>query len=214
MPVKRRQSKRREGVTDAQFAYLRDEPFPEETGEFEKWAIEFDSPGVGPSIRELWADFRDEIITEWIAEAAGTRPSVWWRYDAPREPVGTWPGCYWDGTLPLPRQRIGGIGTPKHDVFAYVPQYRFGVPTLWIEEWEVEYYSGCTKDIHGEPIGQNLAGKHFAGLAIDLQNPPTFESTATYLDRHGLLWPGERKLTAADFAPERITDIFDFGSTI
>jgi hypothetical protein len=59
---------------------------------------------------------------------------------------------------------------------------------LWVTSWMVAYY-----------------GKDFAGQAIDRANPPTFESQATFLERHKLLLPGERRrLTAADFAPEAI----------
>jgi hypothetical protein len=46
---------------------------------------------------------------------------------------------------------------------------------------------------------------------IDKANPPTFESQAAYLKRHGLLTKEEmRTLTDADYAPERITEIMEF----
>jgi hypothetical protein len=192
-------------ITDLAWAYLCDADLSEHEPGFEGWLLEFN---VDNGTAALWQEHGPVILEWWMIEHPGTRPSLWWQFDAPREPIGTWPDCYYDGMLPLPRQRIGGIGTPKFDVFAYSPNYRSGIPTLWVESWEVEYYSGRAKDIHGNPIGQNFAGKHFAGLAIDPQNPPVFEAEATYLDRHNLLLPGERKrLTAADFAPERITDI-------
>jgi hypothetical protein len=31
--------------------------------------------------RNLWIAHRDEVLAEWIARRAGTRPSLWWRYD-------------------------------------------------------------------------------------------------------------------------------------
>ncbi len=40
-------------------------------------------------------------------------------------------------------------------------------------------------------------------IEIETEDPPIFESQATYLDRLGLLLPGERKrLTAEDFEPD------------
>jgi hypothetical protein len=44
-----------------------------------------------------------------------------------------------------------------------------------------------------------------AWTAIDPADPPTFESQATYLRRHGLLTPEERaRLTAGAFKPETV----------
>ena len=41
-----------------------------------------------------------------------------------------------------------------------------------------------------------------AMVDVDENDPPTFEAQATYLERHGLLLPGERKrLKKADFEP-------------
>jgi hypothetical protein len=44
-----------------------------------------------------------------------------------------------------------------------------------------------------------------SGVAIDPDNPPIYESQASYLERHGLFLPGERRrLKPADFEPERV----------
>ena len=132
------------------------------------------------------ATARDEILKEWIATAPGTRPVHWWRFDAPRQPLGNFPECYYDGKLPEPRARLGGIGTPAHEVLNYVPAYFAGIPTSWVLASDVKYYR---------------AG--FAGVTIDPENPPQYESEATYLDRLGLLLPGEKKrLRAADWESE------------
>jgi hypothetical protein len=46
-------------------------------------------------------------------------------------------------------------------------------------------------------------GEDFAGVAIDENDSPRYESQAAYLERHGLLTPAERRrLTEKDFAPE------------
>lgn len=47
-------------------------------------------------------------------------------------------------------------------------------------------------------------------IEIDLSDPPRFESEATYLQRHRLLTPGERRrLTAEDFKPTKIEALPD-----
>ena len=134
---------------------------------------------------------RDEILAAWTADAPGTRPSFWWKFDAPRQPLGTFPGCFWDGKLPEPRRRLGGIGTPSHECLAYKPHYDYGLPAHWVKKWESDYY--------------NSEGD-FEGVAIDPENPPKYESEAAYLERHALFLPGEKKrLQKADFEPELIT---------
>ena len=65
---------------------------------------------------------------------------------------------------------------------------------------QVNYYSGTAVDVRGNPIGGKLAV--FAGVAIDADDPPMFESEASYLDRLGLFLPGEKKrLKKADWDP-------------
>jgi hypothetical protein len=36
-----------------------------------------------PTVAELWREHCDRVIAEWIVENPGTRPSLWWKYDAP-----------------------------------------------------------------------------------------------------------------------------------
>jgi hypothetical protein len=69
----------------------------------------------------------------------------------------------------------------------------------------VRYYSGLAVDVHGNPIGGALA--LFKGVAIDPEDPPTFESQAAYLKRHGQFLTGEaRRLKKADWEPAVITE--------
>jgi len=90
-------------------------------------------------------------------------------------------------------------------VLAYVPEFAFGIPARWVTQWQADYYNGRAKDIHGKPIGQEFVGRPFAGLPIDPDNPPRYESQATYLKRHGLLLPGERaRLRAGDWRGELV----------
>jgi hypothetical protein len=195
MPIKRRHNKRREDL-------------PEEA---EQW-LHGESKGLGffpysltdQEFADLWAEHADRIIDEHVAEFPGTRPYRWWQYDAPRIAVGASPDCFWDGKLPEPRIRIGGVGTPRHECLGYVPDFSYGLPTTWISQRDVEYYTGSARDVQGNLINPKPPGT-FKGVAIDPDDPPTYESQAAYLERHGLYLPGERRrLTKRDFEPEAI----------
>ena len=84
--------------------------------------------------------------------------------------------------------------------------YSDGLPSIWISQRQVSYYSGIAVDIHGTPIGELLPSNDFHGVAIDPDDPPTFESQAAYLKRHGLFLSGEeRRLRKADWEPEAIS---------
>ena len=129
-------------------------------------------PGVDP-VKELWDEHRDAVLEAWIRERLGTRPSLWWRVDAPRWNAPKEYRCwYYVPMLPEPRLRLGGVGRTAWERYpAYVPSWAFGIPDIWYE--------------------------------VDEDDPPSFESQAAYLRRHGLLFPGEEGLlTAAAFEPE------------
>ena len=66
----------------------------------------------------------------------------------------------------------------------------------------------------GEPARNGLhLGVPAEWLSFDPQDPPIFESEATFLRRLDLLLPGEaRRLKPADFNPQAITQVFDFGN--
>jgi hypothetical protein len=152
-------------------------------------------------LEALWRERCDDIVAEYVDDYPGQRPQRWWEYSAPRSPRGTYKGCAYDGELPEPRKRLGGIGTPAYEVLNYMPSFQFGLPTIWISPTDVDYYNreGLFKHVAPNP---NSAGP-FTGVAIDSNDPPIFESEASYLDRHGLFLPGEKKrLKKSDFEPE------------
>jgi hypothetical protein len=150
----------------------------------------------------LWAEYRDELLALWVTAHLGTRPPEWWEFDAPRSTIQAHAGEF---DVPEPRQRLGGTGTPKHEALAYIPQYDAGIPVDWVDGWEVAYYSGLALDVHGQRIGAEHRKGPFTGVAIDPKDPPVYEAQATYLERHGLLFPGERRrLRKADFEPEAV----------
>jgi hypothetical protein len=87
-----------------------------------------------------------------------------------------------DPVMGEPRRMVGGKGRPK--VYAgnrlWFLSHEFGIP--------VEFHDD----------------------GLDPNDPPIFESQASYMDRHGLFLPGERKLLkAADFAPEVVVYVRD-----
>jgi len=95
---------------------------------------------------------------------------------------GTRPWAWWALEAPRavdtpwrcePRRRVGGVGVAVRDRFAaYDDGGPFGLPWAWLAS------------------------------TLDPADPPRFESEASFLRRHRLLLPAERRrLTAADFRP-------------
>ena len=128
----------------------------------------FDS---GQAIREAWTAHRETLMAEWIGKHPGSRPWGWWRYEAPAEPVENSkviPPGQWSDTH---RQRIGGTGTPSHEVLAIAPHFDRGIPESWVDKRLEDYYNGRAKDIHGKPIGTEYKEGHFKGVAIDKNDP-------------------------------------------
>ena len=166
---------------------LTDQPPPEGRlrDAFEAWCFDWAHEGPPPwgqkSGRQLWSEHGKLIVAEWSVDRPGERPSCWWQFEAPG-----------------PRVRCGGIGTASHERLANALRLHLGVPMDWVTTGVLWTYERLGRDL-GVP-------------AIDPRNPPMYEAQATFLERHKLLLPGERRrLLAADFAPERITDILDFG---
>jgi hypothetical protein len=146
--------------------------------------------GQRPTLAAWWRAVRNELLRDWIAAHPGRRPHAWWALGDAPEPH---------------RRRLGGVGTPCHEVLAYVPSFKFGIPVYWITAGEVG------------PASANRA-EPFRGRAIDPDDPPRYESQATFLDRHGLLSAAERMALPADaFEPEVILpadDVLDPEDTL
>lgn len=159
-------------ISTTEWAFLCDAPRPENADVFRWSELARDSEG---SALALWRQYGATVLEWWCVERPGTRPSLWWRHDAP-EPC---------------RRRLGGVGTPAADRLAYVPRFAYGVPRDWISAALLATYRGL-----GAPLGVP---------AVDPDDLPTFEAEATYLDRLGLLTAAERRrLTADDFEPEAL----------
>ena len=156
-------------VSPTTWALLNDEPLPEN---FNKWER---LDGIS---RARWEQHRDEVLANWIATKPGRRPSLWWQFDAPRLPEsehGDFAGAHFAKDLIQPRERVGGVGTPLHEVSALMPCYALGLPD-----------SGWDDDVSSD-------------------DPPRYESQASYLKRLKLFAPGEaRRVRKSQYAPETI----------
>jgi hypothetical protein len=160
------------------------------TGEREKADVEvFRLSGSPDRLQVVWDAVKNELTKDWIKQNPASRPWLWWQYDAPKERVKCWINT---DIREAQRLRIGGTGTPSYEVLAYVPYFRKGVPSGWISEFDVAYYNGKGKDVHGKRIGTEYKKGDFKAVAYDRNDPPIFESEASYLERHGLLSDKEK----------------------
>jgi hypothetical protein len=178
-------------------------------------------------MRADWNEHRVELLDFWIQDPTpwpehgpsgerfsyvrpggpGSRPWAWWRFTAPRwqpdDPRHA--GAHYVGQLSEPRKRLGGVGTPDYEVLAHAPQFEFGIPVSWVDQWDSDFYNGRALDDDGDVIETKYSEGDFAGEPVDPDDPPIFESQAAYLQRNNLLLPGEReRLTEADFEPETV----------
>src|ERR1019366_9844751 len=117
-------------IADCVWNYLCDIPYKDLDSET-KFAIILLEAGDGEGLREVWNRARGECLGAWLKDHSGTRPAVWWRFDAPRLPFGTWPGCFWDGRLQEPRKQISGAGCDASAISAYMPTFELGLPSCW-----------------------------------------------------------------------------------
>lgn len=152
-------------------------------------SLDYRYPAVRPEeCRAAWNALRDDVLIEWVKQHPGTRPLWWWLFDAP-EPQ---------------RRRLGGIGDPSHEHLGIEQSYEYGIAEYWVTPYDFQLYNGRAVDIHGRKILDYQEG-NFSGRAPDPNDPPQFESQPTYLARHGLLSPQEkRRLKPADFEPETV----------
>jgi hypothetical protein len=187
MPTTRRRRVRnpRHETHPVVIAYLRDEdPNPADYGEgavHALWRAEW-MPG---RMRGIYDVVRADLIEAWARDNPGTRPSAWWKWTATE-----------------PRQRIGGTGSLLSDFMSYAPSYHCGMATRWACEALIRK-GWPTVSLGGKAAGWCAIQELADAIPFDQNDPPLFESQATYLQRLGILLPGERKrLDAEDFAPE------------
>ncbi len=124
-------------------------------------------------LEDEWHRHSDAILREWVKAHPGTRPSMWWAFDAPDE-----------------RERIGGTGMPYSVALPGSPESYFkGMPNRWWTTGSQSFLESSWPKRIASP----------AAVAYDPADPPTFEAEGVFLERHGLLMKGER---VTDRTPE------------
>jgi hypothetical protein len=199
MPTKRtRVVHERSNLSATQLFYASDGLWGNEADVNKFEAFTYKSPTVCPDeCHEVWLAIRDELLPQWINEHPGTRPSWWYLFDpdCPRiEDIRRhgWEGRYFLELIPDLRRRIGGKGDPAYLHYSLVPHFDCGVPDRFVTVEDVKWHRD--------------EGEDFAGIPFDADDPPVYESQASYIDRHNLLTPIERRrLRPKDFEPVKVS---------
>jgi len=80
---------------------------PDDASPWERYKRDFPP---ADRLREAWRDCGPGVLARWVQLRPGTRPSAWWRFDAPRAPRPAGFGAWAEQVFPLPRRRLGGRG--------------------------------------------------------------------------------------------------------
>ena len=81
---------------------------------------------------KIWSEYRDDILDKWIEQRPGTRPRLWWRFDAPKD-LELMQGTAWQGVFPIARRQLGGAGCAVWQRLDYVPVFDKGIPAIWLD---------------------------------------------------------------------------------
>lgn len=133
MPIKRKKPKARHECPPNLWARINDAPLAEDAGRWAEFRYQF------PDEHRLlgaWHKYGEEVLATWIKQHPGTRPSTWWRFDAPRvngdflDELRRHGFDDWVLAHPQPRAVVGGTGTPGAR-----PESSFGILRDW---WTVD----------------------------------------------------------------------------
>jgi len=113
-----------------------------------------------------WKLEREAVLREWVKAHPGTRPVHWWWYDARER-----------------RRRVGGTGSVYWAAMPETPTSYFrGMPNRW---WTASHLEFLTRHTY---MRQQPSAD---AVPYDVKDPPLFEAEGVYLERLGLLLPGE-----------------------
>lgn len=127
MPTRRLRVQRAE-IDPALWAALNDEPPPADGNPFTALDVA-DYDAMAP----LWREHRAAVLARWIQTKPGTRPAMWWRYDAPRLApalLGRWARTMYAPRLIETRRLLRGNGKPLHEALLIAPAHDYGIP-VW-----------------------------------------------------------------------------------
>lgn len=130
MPTNRRLRTRalRAEIDPVLWAALNDEPPPADGNPI----VALDISNYD-AMEPLWREHRAAILARWIHAKPGTRPAMWWRYDAPRlapELLGRWARTVYAPRLIETRRLLRGNGKPLHEALLIAPAHDYGIP-VW-----------------------------------------------------------------------------------
>lgn len=129
----------------------------------------------------IWQFHRWNPLPNW--KIFGQRLTAEWIQDHP----GTRPFGWWEHSSPGLRERVGGKGSPEFEVLNIEEEYIYGVPDAWVSALSIY----CWPDL-----------KEYA---VDPEDPPAYESQASFLKKHNLLSNSEiERLSDKDFEPEKL----------
>ncbi len=141
---------------------------------------------------QAWAKYRKELLKTWIRQNPGTRPFAWWQHDAPHEPLVDYDPEHWRIKSAPIRKRLGGTGTPSHALPGGDDSLLRGIPTVFVDEFDIQEFHDWDTDREDLPARETLNIAEPPQL-YDPEDPPLYESEAAYLQRHGLLKKAETK---------------------
>jgi hypothetical protein len=176
MPTKRtRVIHQRKNLSNTALYYASDGLWGDEADIHKFEAFTYKSPTCCPDeCREVWLTIRDELLPQWINEHPGTRPTWWYLFDPECPRISTkeierhgWTGWFYLEYTPDLRRRLGGTGDPAYEHSALVPDFDCAVPDQFVTASDVQW--------HREE------GEEFAGIPFDADDPPVYESQASYL---------------------------------
>lgn len=155
--------------------------------------------------KETWAEHRERLLKAWIRERPGSRPWAWWEFDAPQEPLVGWDPAHWRVKYGAIRARLGGTGTPAYVLPGGEDDFTRGIPDVFISEFDIQEFEAWDVD-RGEDLPERSTLNISEPLElIDPRDPPRYEPETAYLERLGLLAPGEReRIPAEAFEPEAV----------
>lgn len=128
MPTTRRLRTRSrcEAIDPTRWAILTDDIPPADANRF----VLLDRESYN-TLLPYWLEHRSAILAGWIQTKPGTRPAMWWRYDAPRldpEHLGRWSRTVLAPRLIETRRKLRGEGKPLHEALSYAPAHYYGIP--------------------------------------------------------------------------------------
>ncbi len=168
-------------IDEQSWRFLCDAVTNEDRAEWLHMTLEFNLGAIGSVVAPPTGKITSELWAQF-----GPDVLAWWIKENP----GTRPWCWWQFSAPEPRRRVGGVGVTNREACGgsvYVSDYGLPDPEGWM-------------------MKKPFLPQSESGLPVfDRNDPPRFESQASYLKRLAIFEPGEEKrLKPGAFEPVQI----------